>query len=90
MMRLLLRWIVPALLLGAGAAHAQQPDACAELAKIKMIGVEITKAAIVPAGNLTGPAGMPSYGGQAPAPALPKLPDQIWQNLPGHDATSGQ
>ena len=27
--------------------------------------------------------------GSRPRRPLPKLPDQIWQNLPGHAATSG-
>ena len=47
------------------AVFAQQPNRCAGLANLKIPGVEITKAAIVPPGNANPPFGM-GYAGPVP------------------------
>ncbi len=50
------------------AASAQQPDRCPDLDQVKLSGVEITKAELIPAGTIVPPAypGAPSIG---PLPA---------------------
>ena len=48
-------------------AQARQPNACADLTTIGISGVEITKAALVPAGNAAPQRGMPGYSGPVPA-----------------------
>lgn len=56
-------------LCAAGLAQAESLDACAKLADLRLEGVEITKAALMPAGATVPPAypGAASYKGTLPA-----------------------
>jgi Tannase and feruloyl esterase len=65
-MRTRLLLLATAVLSAAVAAHGQSTDSCAALTNLKLNGVEITKAAIVPAGTT-----VPSFPG---APSLGPLP----------------
>src|ERR1700733_14667274 len=52
----------------AGLIQAESTDSCAKLAEFRMDGVEITKAALIPAGTAIPPAypGAPNYKGAVP------------------------
>ena len=65
-MRTRLLLLATAVLSAAVAAHGQSTDSCAALTNLKLNGVEVTKAAIVPAGTT-----VPSFPG---APSLGPLP----------------
>jgi Tannase and feruloyl esterase len=65
-MRTRLLLLATAVLFAAVAAHGQSTDSCAALTNLKLNGVEITKATIVPAGTT-----VPSFPG---APSLGPLP----------------
>jgi pimeloyl-ACP methyl ester carboxylesterase len=68
MNRLRLLLVFMCVLCGAGAAPAQAATSCADLDQLRMDGVEITKAALVPAG-VTVPPAYPGAPATGPLPA---------------------
>jgi feruloyl esterase len=67
MIRLRLLVLLIAILCGAGFAGAQPASSCVEIGELKLEGVEITKAAMIPAGTTIPPA----YPGAAAIGPLP-------------------